>query len=68
VDQGVFVVEEGFALTAFIAVILDLVLPEEFEDDEIPMITANHVDDRRDEEEWSHVKHEGQDEITPTKA
>lgn len=64
----VLVMEEGFAITAFLSLILNLVLPEEFEDDEIPELTANHIDDQRDEEEWRHIKRDNQDEITPAKA
>jgi len=61
--------ENGFAVTAFISVILNLILPEEFGDDEeIPEITANSVDEQRDEEEWRHIKREDQDAIMPQKA
>jgi len=64
----VLVMENGFAVTAFISVILNLILPEEIGDDEIPEITANSVDEQRDEEEWRHIKREDQDAITPQKA
>jgi cell division protein FtsN len=59
--QGFFnaitlVMEEGFALAAFIALILNLILPEEFEDEEIPELTANTIDAPADEEEWRHIR------------
>ena len=64
----VLVMEEGFALTAFLALILNLILPAEFEDDEIPEITANHIDDQRDEEEWARIKRDNhEDDISPAK-
>lgn len=64
----VLVMENGFAVTAFLSVILNLILPEEFEDDEIPELTANTVDQAADEEEWRHIKREDGDEIMPHKA
>ncbi|GAB7348256.1 hypothetical protein MBLNU459_g6247t1 [Dothideomycetes sp. NU459] len=59
----VLVMENGFAVTAFLALILNLVLPEEIEDEETPELTANTIDNAGDEEEWRHVRHEGSDEI-----
>lgn len=74
-DAIVLVMENGFAVTAFLSVILNLILPEEIEDDdEIPVVTANHIEDERDEDEWRHIRHghnkgeEELDEITPSKA
>lgn len=61
--------EEGFALAAFIALILNLILPEEMEDEEIPELTANTVDVPQDEEEWRRIRREDESEkITPAKA
>ncbi|KAF2734571.1 Xanthine/uracil permease [Polyplosphaeria fusca] len=51
------VLETGFAVAAFIALILNLVLPEEIEDEETPELTANDADDAADKEEWAHIKH-----------
>jgi NCS2 family nucleobase:cation symporter-2 len=60
--------EEGFALAAFIALILNLILPEEMEDEEIPELTANTIDALADEEEWRHIRREGESEkIAPVK-
>lgn len=60
-DAIVLVMENGFAVAAFIAVILNLILPEEDDDEDIPELTANHVDDAADEEEWNHIRHTGGD-------
>ena len=51
------VMETGFALTAFIALILNLVLVEEVEDEETPELTANEADDAADREEWNRIEH-----------
>ncbi|KAI5246649.1 purine permease [Aureobasidium subglaciale] len=65
----VLVMEEGFALAAFIALILNLLLPEEMEDEEIPELTANTIDAPADEEEWRHIRREDESEkIAPVKA
>jgi NCS2 family nucleobase:cation symporter-2 len=48
--------ETGFAVTAFLTLILNLVLPEEIEDEETPEITANEVDERADEQEWNRIR------------
>ncbi|CAD0017066.1 unnamed protein product, partial [Aureobasidium pullulans] len=64
----VLVMEEGFALAAFIALILNLILPEEMEDEEIPELTANTIDAPADEEEWRHIRREDESEkIAPVK-
>ncbi|KAF1843454.1 Xanthine/uracil permease [Cucurbitaria berberidis CBS 394.84] len=52
----VLVMETGFALVAFINVILNLILSEEIEDEEIPELTANEVDARGDKEEWARIQ------------
>lgn len=49
------VMETGFAITAFLALILNLILPEEIEDEETPEYTANAIDGVRDEEEWARI-------------
>lgn len=51
----VLIMETGFALVALVTVILNLVLPEEI-DDETQEITANEVEHARDDEEWAKVQ------------
>lgn len=58
--QGFFnaielVLETGFAVTAFLALILNLVLEEEIEDEAVE-ITANTVDEAYDEQEWERIR------------
>ncbi|KAF2489277.1 Xanthine/uracil permease [Lophium mytilinum] len=53
----VLVMETGFALTAFLTLILNLILPEEIEDEETPEITANEIDENADKEEWNRIAH-----------
>lgn len=48
--------ETGFALVAFVTVILNLILPEEIEDEETPELTANDADEIKDAEEWDRIK------------
>lgn len=43
--------ETGFALVAFVTLVLNLVLPEEIEDEETPEITAEE-DEVADGAEW----------------
>ncbi|PVI04487.1 Xanthine/uracil permease [Periconia macrospinosa] len=55
------IMETGFALVALVTVILNLVLPEEIEDEETPEITAddndvNGVKNVDDDEEWNRVQ------------
>jgi len=52
--------ETGFAVTAFLALILNLALPEEIEDEETPELTANDVDESDDREEWNRIQKTGQ--------
>lgn len=64
------VLETGFAVTAFVCLILNLILPEEIEDEETPELTANDADDAADREEWAHIKHNKEssdEEIAPVK-
>ncbi|KAG9579175.1 Xanthine/uracil permease, partial [Aureobasidium melanogenum] len=64
----VLVMEQGFAVAAFVALILNLILPEEIEDEEIPELTANTIDAPADEEEWRHIRREDESEkISPAK-
>lgn len=63
----ILVMETGFAVTAFLALILNLVLPEEMEDEETPEYTANAIDEERDAEEWARIK-KGQETEVTTKA
>jgi uracil-xanthine permease len=62
--QGFFnaielVMETGFAVTAFIALILNLALKEEMED-EVKSITANEVDAENDNAEWDRIRRPSQ--------
>lgn len=50
------VMETGFALVALVTVILNLILPEEIEDEEMPELTADDNDVAKDEEEWARIK------------
>ena len=50
----VLVMETGFAVTAFMAIFLNLILAEEVED-EAPAITANEADAADDREEWERI-------------
>ena len=52
----VLVMETGFAVTAFMAIFLNLVLSEEIED-EAASITANEADAADDREEWRQIRH-----------
>lgn len=53
------VMETGFAVTAFLALFLNLILPEEIEDEETPELTANVADDFDDAEEWARIHGKG---------
>ncbi|KAK6437502.1 hypothetical protein LTR95_006304 [Oleoguttula sp. CCFEE 5521] len=53
------VVETGFAVTAFLSLFLNLILPEEIEDEETPELTANAADDKQDGEEWDRIQGKG---------
>lgn len=48
--------QTGFALTGFLALILNLVLPEEIEDEETPELTGNELDVPADREEWERIQ------------
>lgn len=49
------VMETGFAVTAFVALFLNLFLPEDVEDTELPELTADNTDDQQDVEEWNRI-------------
>ena len=51
----VLVMQTGFAVTAFLAIALNLLLPEELED-EAPIFTANEADAIDDAEEWARIR------------
>ena len=51
----VLVMKTGFAVTAFLAIFLNLVLAEEMED-EAPSITANDADAPDDQDEWARIR------------
>lgn len=70
----VLVLETGFAVVAFVNIVLNLLMPEEIEDEETPELTANEVDEPADKEEWARIK-KGSDaegrassDIAPVKA
>lgn len=48
--------ETGFACAAFLALILNLILPEEMEDEETPELTANEIDSPADQAEWNRIR------------
>ncbi|KAF1948844.1 purine permease [Byssothecium circinans] len=50
------IMETGFAVVAFVTVVLNLILPEEIEDEETPELTADEVDQSRDDEEWRRMQ------------
>lgn len=51
----ILILETGFAVVAFVNLALNLLLPEEIEDEETPELTANEVDDVADREEWARI-------------
>ncbi|KAH9842057.1 Purine permease [Teratosphaeria destructans] len=55
----VLVMEQSFAVTAFLALILNLILPEEMEDEDPPELTAHEADDQDDRDEWNRI-HRGE--------
>jgi xanthine/uracil permease len=52
----VLILETGFAIVAFVTLALNLLLPEEIEDEETPELTANEVDEPADREEWERIR------------
>ncbi|KAJ4985918.1 uracil-xanthine permease [Stagonosporopsis vannaccii] len=53
-DAIELVLETGFAVVAFVTLILNLVLPEEIED--IPELTAEEQEEQADREEWERAQ------------
>ncbi|KAK7887707.1 hypothetical protein LTR67_009610 [Exophiala xenobiotica] len=53
------VMETGFAVTAFLSLILNLAIPEEADDDAVET-TANTVDAGDDDREWERIQRPGQ--------
>lgn len=51
------VMSTGFAVTGVLAMVLNLVLPEEDEDEDVPELTADTADDNDDREEWDRINH-----------
>lgn len=51
----ILVMETGFAITAFLSLLLNLILPEEI-DDEAVDITANTIDEKADDAEWERIR------------
>jgi uracil-xanthine permease len=54
-DAIELVLETGFAVVAFVTLILNLILPEEIED-EIPELTAEEQEEVADRQEWERVQ------------
>jgi xanthine/uracil permease len=54
------VMETGFAVTAFLTLFLNLVIPDEIEDEEDPEMTANTIDAQEDEAEWERIRRPSQ--------
>jgi xanthine/uracil permease len=52
----ILILETGFAIVAFVTLALNLLLPEEIEDEETPELTANEVDAPADREEWERIR------------
>lgn len=52
----VLILETGFAVVAFTNLALNLILPEEIEDEETPELTANEADEPADREEWARIR------------
>jgi xanthine/uracil permease len=52
----ILILETGFAVVAFVNLALNLLLPEEIEDEETPELTANEVDEQGDREEWARIR------------
>ncbi|KAF2180552.1 purine permease [Zopfia rhizophila CBS 207.26] len=70
------VLQTGFAVVAFANLFLNLVMPEEIEDEGTPELTADEADEEADKEEWNRIhgnKEMGDEEarasseITPAK-
>lgn len=64
----VLVMETGFAIAAFLALFLNLILPEEIEDEETPELTANNVDEKDDQDEWDRIYKGGKASAKDTEA
>lgn len=54
-DAIELVLETGFAVVAFVTLILNLILPEEIEDD-IPELTAEEQEEQADRDDWDRVQ------------
>lgn len=55
-DAIVLVLETGFAVTAFLAIILNLILQEEVDDEVVVGKTANDADAEDDKVEWERIR------------
>ena len=65
-DAIVLIMETGFALTAFVSIILNLLLQEEIEDD-AASITADVADAADDRREWSDIRRGTSASVPPAK-
>ena len=59
----ILVCDTGFVLAGFTALILNLILPEEIEDEETPELTADVVDEQEDREEWNRIDQTKQGDV-----
>lgn len=57
-DAIELVLETGFAVVAFTTLILNLILPEEIDDD-ITELTAEEQEEQADREEWDRAQAQG---------
>jgi NCS2 family nucleobase:cation symporter-2 len=51
----ILILETGFAVVAFVNLALNLLLPEEIEDEETPELLAERVDEQADNDEWARI-------------
>lgn len=52
----ILVMQTGFAVCGFVTLILNLVLPEEIDDEDAPELTADTSEDEHDTAEWDRIK------------
>ena len=59
----ILICDTGFVLAGFTALILNLILPEEIEDEETPVFTADARDEQADKDEWKRIDKSASSEI-----
>ncbi|CZT19529.1 probable xanthine/uracil permeases [Ramularia collo-cygni] len=62
------VMQTGFAVAGFVALVLNLVLPEEDDDEDVPELSTNDADDAADREEWNVIEGDGGSKSSPSEA